>query len=361
MPVAPNMLLLVSILENYEEVAYWEENDNTNDPYVGRTYQWRINLEIQPQFHGNHTTQTPYQFNGLDVQVGDWIASGVIGRALKIVEIESQDYSVATLIVEDYERYNTFNDLMGSGSGFIDTGNGIIFRLGSEGLPVLGPIPDLYMQDKAVEDLMARFIGRNNVTEFVLVRQENHGLFPGDVIYADFELDYGYKKVDKANLQRAIGIVTEMGVPGLAYFSYRPLGRLINNVNPPLWGAHGDVFYLNPDDPGQLTTDKPEENPIPVYLQLDLPNRAILLERGVEHGVKVKESETNKYDVENVDPGQTTFQLPSDVREVLYMTINGIENENYTFDLASKVLVFDPVETGYGVDVDDEVFFIYKS
>lgn len=361
MPVSPNIELKATITD-FSDYALWEENDNTNDPFIGYPYQWRVTLSCEPQPHSNHTTLNPNFFTGMDIVVGDWFFSEAYGRANKVIEIESQDDYTVVCIIEDFERYNLFTDPNQSGVGmsapFVP---GVIFRVGSDGLPIIGPIDDNYLPAKAVEDLLARFIGRNGVTEFVLVKQENHGLFPGDVIYADFELDYGYKKVDKANLQRAIGIVTEMGVPGLAYFSYRPLGRLINNVNPPLWGAHGDVFYLNPDDPGQLTTDKPEENPIPVYLQLDLPNRAILLERGVEQGVKVKESETNKYDVENVDPGQTTFQLPSDVREVLYMTINGIENENFTFDLASKVLVFDPVETGYGVDVDDEVFFIYKS
>ena len=43
------------------------------------------------------------------------------------------------------------------------------------------------------------------------------------------------------------------------------------------------------------------------------------------------------------------------------MSINGIENKNFTFDVETKAIVFDPVATGYGVDVTDEVFFIYKS
>ena len=362
MPVTPNLLLQVNILEDYQETDYWMEDDNSNDPYIGRAFRWTVNIEVQTQYHGDHTTQTPYQYNGLDILVGDWLASGIAGKALVVKEIISTDGYTAQILVEDFERFNAFNDMSGSGSGFIDTGPGIIFRLAEDGLPILGTIPDLYLQPKAVEDLQARFIARNGITEFVLVYQELHGMSRGDVIYADFETDFGYKKVDAANLNRAIGIVTETGVPGLHYFSYRPLGKLINNLYPPLWGAHGDVFYLDPTSPGGVTNEKPAGLAIPVYLQLDLPTRAIQLERGAEmSGSGGAESETNKYDVTNVSTGQTTFTMPAGAKEVLYMAINGIENENFTFDAQSKVLVFDPVETGYGVDVDDEVFFIYKS
>lgn len=359
MPVLPS-LQLKSKISQFDDYAYWNEDDNTGDPYIGYSYQWKVTIDCDLQPHGNHTTQTPNYYTGRDVQVGDWFASGVQGRANIVKEIISADDYKIVCVIEDFERYNIFTDPNQSGTGMCAPFDpGIFFRIGQDGLPILGPIDSGYFGDKTVEDLIARFMARNGSDEFVLVRQEFHGFFPGDVIYADFETDIGYKKADRANLQKAIGIVTEINVPGLNYFSYRPMGRLINNVNPPLWGSHGDVFYMNPDEPGTLTNERPTGIAIPVYLQLDLPNRAILLERGVE--VATASSETNKYDVEKVTAGQTTFTLPNDCREVLYMAINGIENENYTFNVVSKVLQFDPVETGYGVDVDDEVFFVYKS
>lgn len=361
MPVLPN-LLLQTVMSNPQETTYWNEDDNSNDPFLGAPYQWTVQFSITDQSHTNHTTQTPYYFNGLDVQIGDWFASSTYGRAVVIREIIESGSNQMTCLVEDFERYNLYTDPDQSGYGLTPEGAGIIFRLGDDGLPVLGPIVQDYLPTKTVEDLMARFMARNGAKDFILVRQELHGMSRGDVIYADFETDFGYKKVDAANLNRAIGIVTETGVPGLHYFSYRPLGRLVNDLYPPLWGAHGDVFYLDPTSPGGVTNEKPAGLAIPVYLQLDLPTRAIQLERGAEmNGSGGAESETNKYDVTNVSTGQTTFTMPAGAKEVLYMAINGIENENFTFDAQSKVLVFDPVETGYGVDVDDEVFFIYKS
>lgn len=360
MPITPSLLLLSNIRDDWAEVAYWEEDDNSGDPWLYKPYRWQINIETQTQSHSNHVSASPFQYNGTDVAVGDWVASGIQGKALQIVEVVSQEFDLVSVVVEDVERWNLFTDPTGSGSGFIQTGLGIIFRTNSEGMPVLGPIPDEYLQTKAVDDLVARFMARNGVSDFVLVHQEGHGMYRGDVIYADFAANSGYKKVDAANLNRAIGIVSEVNVPGLDYFSYRPLGKLINNLYPPLWGEHGDVFYLDPASPGGVTNEKPTGLAIPVYLQLDLPTRAIQLERGAELA-NSEESETNKYDVTNVVTGQTTFTLPADAKEVLYMAINGIENENFTFDPVSKELEFDPVDTGYGVDNEDEIFFIYKS
>lgn len=361
MPVTPNLLLKAN-LAFPAEYAYWEFNDNTGDPFYGFPYKWQTTLVLQPQAHSNHTTTMPNFYDGNDVKVGDWFASGVAGRALMISEILSTDGTNLEVILEDYERYNLFTNPDQSATGLCPDGNGIIFRLGEDGLPALGPIEEGYLPSQTVDDLMARFIGHNLIDQ-VLVHQADHGFMEGDVIYADFEADSGYKKVTAVNFNRAIGIVTEINVPGLEYFRYRPLGKLINNVNPPLWGAHGDIFYLDPNEPGALTNVKPANNAVPVYLQLDLPTRAILLERGAESvsSGPTTDSATNKYDVGNVVAGQTTFTMPSDCKEVLYMAINGIENENFTFNTTTKVLVFDPIETGYGIDVDDEVFFIYKT
>lgn len=361
MPVSPTFLLKASY-STYTEYAFWTEDDNTGDPFIGSPYQWKITFDIVAQQHSNHTTATPNYYTGSDVRVNDWFASGINGKAVIVRQIIDQNDFQVTVIVEDYERFNLFSDPTFSGYGLMTSEPGFFFRLSSEGLPILGPIEEFYVSSKTVEDLMARFIARNIISEYVLVRQEFHGFTPGDVIYADFEANSGYKKVNAANISRAIGIVTETNVPGLQYFTYRPLGKLIQNVRPTLWGEHGDIFYLDPNEAGALTNEKPATNAFPVYLQLE-PNRAILLSRGVESsgdGPKT-DSETNKYDVTNVSTGQTTFTLPSDAKEVLYMAINGIENENYTFDVTTKVLVFDPVETGYGVDNEDEVFFIYKT
>ena len=227
----------------------------------------------------------------------------------------------------------------------------------------MGPVSDGYLPHQTVDDLMARFISRN-LTEHVLVKQVGHSFNVGDVIYADFADNDGYEKVTSATLDKAIGIITEVGTPGLDYFHYRPIGKLLTNVKPPLSGQHGDVHYLDPSSPTGLTTTRPTGRAVPLYLQLELPTKAILLERGIESGETsgdIDTNETHKYDVEEVTDDQTIFILPANAETVMYMSINGIENENFTFDENTKVVVFDPVATGYGVESSDEVFFIYKS
>lgn len=358
MPVSPPLTLLANMTIDGEN-DYWNFDDNTGDPWIGYPYRWNVTFSIQDQLHSNQTTQTPDAFNGMDVQVGDWFASGLGGKANRIVEITTPGYNTMSCIVEDYERYNLLSDPNQTGLGICDAGPGVIFRLSDDGLPVIGPIQEYYLATTTITDLQARFMARNSVSSFVLVNQHNHGMDLGYVIVADSDNPGQYKMTDSTNIQHAIGIVTEINVPGLDYFSYRPMGRLINNVNPPLWGSHGTIFYLDPSNAGQLTTDKPDQNPIPVYMQLDLPTRAIMLERGVEQ--TSASSTTAKYDVTNLSAGQTQFTMPAAAKSVLYMAINGVENEDFTFDTSSKVLVFDPVRTGYGVDVDDEVFFIYTT
>jgi hypothetical protein len=358
MAILPNMLLLASASVN-AETAYWNDDDGSGDLFIGLAYRWRMTLQVQPQIHSSPASQTPFQFDGNDVEVDDWIANGVGGRANQIVEIISKNSSTVVCIVEDVERYNIFSDPTMSGAGSIEAGNCIVFKVGDDGLPLLGPVPDFYLGYNAVNDLEARFLAMNS-DEFVLVRQVSHGMVLGDLIYADPVNLGGYLKTDSANIANAVGIVVRINIPGLDYFSYRPLGSLITKVSPPLTGVHGTIFYADPINPGKLTSVEPVTNPRPIYMRLDRPDRAILIGRPADT-TNGSSAETYKYNVGEVATNQELFTLPSDCHEVLFMSINGIENENFTFNETSKELTFDPIATGYGVDGGDEVFFIYKS
>jgi hypothetical protein len=358
MAITPNLLLFGTFVINQEN-AYWNEDDGSGDPFIGYPYRWEVTLNLQPQMHSSPSTPTPFEFNGNDIEVDDWVAGGGGGMSVQVVEILSSSASSVTCVVEDTERFNLFSNPEQNGLGIFPEGNCIIFKIGDDGLPMLGPVPDGFISTNSINDLEARFLAMN-ADEFVLVKQSSHGMELGDLIYADPVNLGGYLKTDAANISNAVGIVTRINVPGLDYFNYRPLGSLVTRVKPPLAGVHGTIFYADPENAGKLTSSKPLVNPRPIYMRLDRPDRAILIGRPAESNTN-SGAETHKYDVEDVASGQTTFTLPDDCREVLYMSINGIENENYTFDTDSKVLIFDPVETGYGVDVDDEVFFIYKS
>lgn len=194
--------------------------------------------------------------------------------------------------------------------------------------------------------------------KFVRVKQPNHGFTVGDIIKPDFANVGQYLKATAdSKVNFAIGKVTSVNIPGTTWFTFEPFGKLVDNVSPELDGAYGDMFYLDPLNPGKVTNTRPTANAKPIYLRLETSTRAIQLSLPGED----ISGDTQTFKLESVADNQVTFVLPANAMEVLYMNINGIENENFTFDVGSKILTFDPVATGYGVETTDEVFFVYKS
>lgn len=358
MAIQPNLLLTATYFTDFES-GFWTDGDGSGDPFFGFPYQWKSTISVDPQIHSSPFTQTPFEYNGLDVQVGDWVANETRGKALLITEIISQSASSIECIVEDYERYNLFNDAFLSGSGNLANGSCIIFRIGDDGLPILSGVPDFLLSFNSVNDLKGRFLSMN-LDEFVLIRQENHPFEVGDLIYPDPVNLGSYLKTESENVGNALGIVVRINVPSTNFFSFRPIGQLVTNISPPLMGVPGTVFYADPDNPGKLTSIRPISNARPIYLRLDSPTKAILIGRPADSGESVG-SDTTKYTVTDLVTNQTEFILPPEARVVLWMSINGIENKNFVFDPDTKILIFDPVSTGYGVDEDDSVFFIFNS
>jgi hypothetical protein len=356
--IKPPKVLFVNVTSS-NELDYWFDGDSS-DAWYGSPFRWTVNLTVTPQSHSDTATATPMYYTGDDIEVGDWIATGQYGVAVQIVSIVSKSFSSAEVVVEDIDRFNTFADPYQNGTGGVQTGNGYLFQVSADGDPVLLGIQDGTMPSAYQTDLIGRFSYRNFFNKYIRVNQPGHSFEIGDIVRVTISGNFELAAADlRAN--SAIGIVNSVGIPSDSWFTFRPLCQVINDVEPPLVGSYGDLFFLDPLNPGKLTTTLPEANARPIYMRLDSSDRALLLDAGMFDYVLNNPGETNKYDVEEVTAGQTEFHLPNDCTEVMYMSINGIENENFTFDLLSKVLVFDPVETGYGIDVDDEVFFIYKS
>ena len=337
------------------EVAFAED---PNDYWVGFPYRWRVSLAVEPQYHGSADTTTPFQYNGMDVIVGDWVATGGGGIAVKIVEIESQTETTIVAIVEDFERVNIVLDQTLSGIGIGPDGVGYIFQLSADGFPILGPIAAYTIDVSFQTDMYARFSKRNVVTNFVNVFQVGHGLNMGDIIAVNPNVSGAYMKASDPLL--AVGTVNSVGIPTENSFTFRPFGAIIDDINPGLVGNYGDIFYMDPSNPGGLTKVRPLVNARPIYLRLEGPNRAVLFASGTAGGaVGGGDDTTNTLEV-TPTLDQVEFTIPG-AKDVVLMSINGVENNNFTFDSVSEVLTFDPVATGYGVDPTDEVIFIYNS
>lgn len=350
--------VLKTYISSFDVESFYNESD-ADDTYNGYPYRWAATLQVQSQEHGDPSTLTPYYYTGDDIKVGDWFSASLGGIAVQIVEIRAQTGSSVEVVVEDIERYNLVNEPISTttfGSG--TAGSGVVFSVGDDGLPILTPLPESYLLPNFSSDMNGRFRHRNLLRSYVRVRQPGHGMVVGDVIRPDFANPGKFTKaLADTNVASVIGAVSDVNIPSDGWFNFKPFGEIRENISPPLVGAYGDFFYVDPTTAGALTNVRPSNNARPVFMRLESATRGLLL----AGGSSLDTNETKRYNVPSPAGDQVNFTLPVDAETVLWMSINGIENSNYTFDFASKGLVFNPTATGYGVDVTDEVYFIYKS
>lgn len=272
------------------------------------TYTWQITINVTPQIHSNVNTNTPREYDGFDVKIGDWISDPQVGYALKITNVISQDYTTVVFIGEDIDRYNRLNDPSGNQSGALGYGNIIfVYSLGDDGLPIIAGQPSGLMPDTFATNLISRFRYRNLYKKFYHVNQPNHTMIIGDEIYLD--VDGLYKKItanrdNKDKLDRIVGFVSEVNIPSNDWFSFKPKGDIvdISNLNLPtkpddidtgtslpipgtgIAKSRGLPIYLDPTTPGKTTIDKPKKYTTPLYIRLDNPNKAIFLSGGSGSG-----------------------------------------------------------------------------
>jgi hypothetical protein len=237
-------------------IASWPHNDGQGDRWWegasnSKAYRWEITVGITPVNHGSHLTRTPFEFNGFDVVVGDFIAGATDGRALQIVSISSKTSSTVICQVEDRLRYNTFRSPAGTGI-FTIPGGAVIFQLNENGDPMIDPLPIGVVSQDFYANINSRFKYLNPSNNYLL-NQDDHGFEEGDVICMNEST--GLFEVSNAfNIERLVGTVTHPG-PGPNIFMLRPANGLIDFV-PGLPGTAGDFIYPSIDGSGDLTTDK---------------------------------------------------------------------------------------------------------
>lgn len=353
---AKNLKCLITDISPY---SYWEQG-SVSDPFYGYPYQWTYNISVYSQQHSNPNTTTPYYYNALDINIGDWISVGQDGLAVRIMSIVSRTTDNITLIAEDVNRFNLFSeplDLSTGGSG--SPGECMIFSISDDGIPVVGPLDDNFLSNTIQSNLISRFRFRNLFSEYITIYQPSHTFIVGDMISPD-ENNSGSFKLSSQNriFDDVVGVITSVGTPSDDYFTFKPFGTYSVNISPELIGDYGQFYFLDKNNPGKVTTTIPNIDAKPIYMRMDNSTTGLILNK--TGNISKNTSTVIKYSV-TVENEQTQFTLPNDSREVIYMSINGIENTNFTFDDQTKILIFDPISTGYNVDTMDEVFFIYKT
>ena len=241
--------LSVSSISNDSQ---WVHNDGLGDKWWKsgtnpKYYRWEIVATVTAQNHGSHLTRKDFQYNGLDIQVGDWIAGATTGTCVRIVSISSKTATSVTMVVEDWLRYNTFRSSIGA--GIFGTGPAVVFQLNENGHPMIDPIPASIVSGDFYQNVNSRFQYLNPQMHYVL-DQTAHGFSPGDVISITAS---GFAKTTSASAAKTIGTCTNAG-PGPNQFMLRPNTRIID-FNPAIPGSVGDYIYTDNSTAGGLTTN----------------------------------------------------------------------------------------------------------
>ena len=231
--------------------AQWPHNDGLGDKWWSsgtnpKYYRWNVTVTVTAQSHGSHLTRKDFEYNGLDVQVGDWIAEATTGICCRIISISAKSTTSVTMVVEDWLRYNTFRST--SGNGIFATGQAVIFQLNENGHPMIDPVPASITSSTFYQNINSRFQYLNPQMHYVL-DQTAHGFSVGDVISITAS---GFAKTTSASANKTIGTVTNPG-PGPNQFMMRPNTRIID-FNPAIPGSVGDFIYTDNSTPGGLTT-----------------------------------------------------------------------------------------------------------
>ena len=232
--------------------AQWSENDGAGDKWWSggtnaKYYQWEITGTVTAQAHGSHLTRKDFEYNGLDIQVGDWIAGATTGLCCRVVSISAKTATSVTMVVEDWLRYNTFRSNVGN--GIFNTGYCVVFQLNENGHPMLDPVPTSITSADFYLNINSRFQYLNPQLHYVL-DQTSHGFNAGDVVSITSS---GFAKTTSATAGKTIGTVTNPG-PGANQFMIRPNTRIID-FNPAIPGSVGDYIYTDNSTAGGLTTN----------------------------------------------------------------------------------------------------------
>lgn len=141
-----------SVLEPFDFVQ------DSNDPYVGFPRKWKISVTVESQAVSAPGEDGDFSYNAFDIKKGDWIAS-LLGISVQVSETpEFIDPFNATVIVEDVDNFNINSDKAVAGTGIGFDGPCIVFELGINQLPVIGPMPTDTFPATFQGDVISRFV-----------------------------------------------------------------------------------------------------------------------------------------------------------------------------------------------------------
>ena len=249
------------------------------------------------------TGQPEQYYDAYNVIPGDWLANDATGYTWKITNIytitdapsdsNNTNQGVFYAKMVDIDNYNAGLDptgLFNGAPGYINSRT-ILFTVDEDGFPIFTPADTFNLSSNFSGNVIGRFRALNSYNQYVSITQPGHTLLVGDPVYINgaglFRKSQGIG--DISGVTYTIGIVTSVGVPSAANFTFNPFGEYRRASQLSLTGGTaGTLFYVDPTGAGQLTRTRPSSYPFPMYQQIDMSGNAILLSgKGFDanHGV----------------------------------------------------------------------------
>jgi hypothetical protein len=247
----------------------------------GLLYRFQATLQQDnPQLHSDISNGTFYTLE--DMNVGDYVTTEGAGRVMKIVAINSQTVSTASVVVEDEFRLNQQQDSSQNAQAYITGNPGVVFEV-VEGRPILYPYSDSSSEIVGfIENYATEIISRFDYQrEHKLVTVTQGGvdqltLEVGDLI--TYDAVAGKYKLFETTDSIVLGTVVEIENPTTDTFRFNPAGERIDIS---LTGT-GPYYYFDNSNPGKLTEIPPisSDRIIPVFFKLS-DSQAIYFDGGV--------------------------------------------------------------------------------
>ena len=247
----------------YGEDQWWQGGP------APQPYRWTMTATVIQQNHSSFSTPQLYIYDGLDIQVGMWYGEAATGKCTQIVQITTATADYIECVIEDTGRWEQFS----SQDGVAATGDpGFIFAIDEDGIPVFHTLTlyNSFIQPYPgfLQDVISKFESRNLKQNLVTIFQPGYGFNVGDVIYLRNDGAYQLAIANSYTTTAVIGTVRQLGIPGYDYFSWEPRGKILYGLSG-LPGLPGDVLYLSTTVPGGLTTVRPNNLAMPVYIKID--------------------------------------------------------------------------------------------
>ena len=148
---------------------------DASSPINGKAKSWQYDIKVYPSTTSYPGIRNDYQYNALDINVGDWISSSVGGFAVQITSIiGTPTTNKISVIVEDIDNYNALGDSTGNGNGAPNPGNCFIFEVNENNKPILTPEFSGVFASTYGVDIISRFeYTSDNSPEQVAIELKN--------------------------------------------------------------------------------------------------------------------------------------------------------------------------------------------